>query len=92
MKEITINTPEVTDLTDNVAGLATFGFSYLKNAVDGVCKSVGTGFKQAKVDAEHTKDVRSTSRAIKKEVQAVYEMAVLDRIAEMRKAKGESNA
>jgi len=89
MKERKIRTPEVTDVTDNVAGLFTFGFSYIKNATDKVCDAVGQGFHQAKADAQETKDFRQMDRLVRNQIEIDYKKQVL---AQMEELKGRYNA
>jgi len=87
MKKHTVNipTPEVTDVTDNVAGLATFGFSYLKNAVNGVTSAIGKGVAQAKQDASEVKERRVYGRLIRNEVEIEYDRILSERLDTFKK-------
>lgn len=86
MKKHTVNikTPEVTDVTDNLAGLATFAFSYIKNATDNVCDAIGKSVKQAKEDATATKDLRAMERLIYGEAELDYKKSILAKFEELK--------
>ena len=92
MKNHTVNikTPEVTDVTDNVASLATFGFSYIKNATDRVCEAIGTGFKEAKEEALIKKQERQMGRMLREGLEIAHRAAVLEKLNSIR--KGSDNA
>ena len=84
MKQRTITTPEVTDVTDQVAKLVTFGLSYAKNAVNGTAKAVASAIRTAQSDAQLKGSERQISRVLEKQINEEYQAEINRRLAAMR--------